>query len=371
MKSRGTVPVALDTLDASAVANDAKTWEKVVRKMRAGVMPPAGVPRPDKAAHEQFALAGSKASSIAPRREQPNPGRTEPFHRLNRAEYRNAVRDLLDLDVDVAELLPADDASYGFDNIAGVLKMSPTLLERYLVGGAEGQPTGRRHAPPSRQHRLLPRRRRSRRRSSELPGLPFGTRGGASISYIFPMDARVRPSRVRARARLERAGAALRGAAGLEISIDGERVALFTLPGAARACRPAGERARAGKRRRPAPRRTQPESRHRRVRGSDAAATARRARRAIAPTRLGRARAREGRARTSCGDVPRQRTAALDETARLPFLRPYPAGVNIPETRTRCVPAQRRDRGPVRADGCRRHAEPAAHLLCAPATAGE
>src|SRR4026209_2689562 len=112
MMSRGSVPVAFDTLDASAVANDAKTWELVIRKMRAGVMPPAGMKRPDKAAHEQF-LAWVEGELDRAARERPNPGRTEAFHRLNRTEYRNAVRDLLDLDIDITGLLPPDDASYG------------------------------------------------------------------------------------------------------------------------------------------------------------------------------------------------------------------------------------------------------------------
>ena len=111
---------------------DAELWENVVRKMRAGVMPPAGRLRPDVAASEGFVSrveTGLDAAAAA----RPNPGRVEAFHRLNRAEYRNAVRDLLHLDIDVGKLLPADDASYGFDNIAGVLRFSPTLMERYLV----------------------------------------------------------------------------------------------------------------------------------------------------------------------------------------------------------------------------------------------
>ena len=130
-KERGTVPVALDTLDLSRVAADAAAWEKVVLKLRAGLMPPAGSARPDQAAHEAFAswLEGELDRSWAA---APNPGRTEPFHRLNRVEYRNAVRDLLGLDLDVSSLLPGDDVSFGFDNIAGVLSLSPTLMERYL-----------------------------------------------------------------------------------------------------------------------------------------------------------------------------------------------------------------------------------------------
>ena len=124
--------MAFDTLDPSNVARDARTWEQVVRKMRAGVMPPSGMPRADKAVHERF-LTFVEGELDRAARANPNPGRTEAFHRLNRKQYQNAVRDLLNLDIDVTALLPPDDASYGFDNIAGVLRISPTLMERYLT----------------------------------------------------------------------------------------------------------------------------------------------------------------------------------------------------------------------------------------------
>ena len=132
MKKTGTVPVAFEGEALWDIAANAATWEKVVLKMRAGVMPPAGVPHPDKSVRGAF-LAWLESELDRAAAARPNPGRTEPFHRLNRAEYRNAVRDLLNLDLDVSSMLPADDASYGFDNIAGVLKMSPTLMEQYLA----------------------------------------------------------------------------------------------------------------------------------------------------------------------------------------------------------------------------------------------
>src|SRR4029434_9368002 len=131
-KQRGTVPVALDDLDPANVSRDARTWEQIVRKMRAGVMPPSAMPRADKGTHERF-LAAVEGDLDRAARATPNPGRTEAFHRLNRKQYQNAVRDLLNLELHVTGLLPPDDSSYGFDNIAGVLKISPTLMERYLA----------------------------------------------------------------------------------------------------------------------------------------------------------------------------------------------------------------------------------------------
>src|ERR1700722_13410316 len=122
LKERGTVPIAFDKLNVSNAGADAEVWERVVRKVRTGLMPPAGRPRPDAATGDAF-VSSIEGQLDAAALDHPNPGRTPPFHRLNRAEYKNVIRDLLDLDVDVTSLLPADDLSYGFDNIAGVLKM--------------------------------------------------------------------------------------------------------------------------------------------------------------------------------------------------------------------------------------------------------
>ena len=127
-----TAGLVLTGLDLAEVGAHAETWEKVVTKLRTRTMPPVGRPRP--AVDTYDALAGwleTEIDRFAAAR--PNPGRTEAFHRLNRAEYANAIRDLLALDVDVAELLPADDIDeYGFDNMADVLTVSPALMERYL-----------------------------------------------------------------------------------------------------------------------------------------------------------------------------------------------------------------------------------------------
>jgi hypothetical protein len=127
-----TAGLALDTFDVADVTAHTAEWEKVVVKLRAGLMPPGGMPRPPQDDIDAFATSVEDALDDAAV-VNPNPGRTEPFHRLNRAEYRNAVRDLLDLDLDVSTMLPTDEVSYGFDNIAGVLKLSPLLTDRYLV----------------------------------------------------------------------------------------------------------------------------------------------------------------------------------------------------------------------------------------------
>ena len=182
-----TAALELDSVDVTNIAADPAVWEKVVRKLRAGSMPPSPRPRPDDATYARFIdwleteLDGAAAVS-------PDPGRTEAFHRLNRAEYHNVIRDLLDLDVDVAELLPADDGSYGFDNIAGVLGMSPTLLERYLSAAkkisrlAVSNPELAATARTFRLPHDLPQ-------DDRIEGLPFGSRGGAAVPFNFPIDA--------------------------------------------------------------------------------------------------------------------------------------------------------------------------------------
>ncbi len=331
LKERGTVPIALDNLDFSNIGANADVWERVVLKMRAGVMPPAGMPRPDKAAHDGFAawlereLDEASAANL-------NPGRTEPFHRLNRTEYRNAVRDLLDLDLDVSALLPSDDGSYGFDNIAGVLKMSPTLMERYLSVAqkvsrlAVGTPVVTPNIDFFRVNDDLPQ-------DVQLPGMPFGTRGGTTIHYAFPMDAEYE-IRVRLTRDLNESLPLYIDPQQLEISIDGERVGGFTLPGVAQ---PAP---------RSRPQATPPESEPNSQPSQEPAQ-----RPAISQIAQGlRLSPREREARNHADDnwnlrVPVKagqreiavtfinRTSALDETTRLPFLRPYPGGVNIPETR--------------------------------------
>ena len=181
------VGLSLDALDLSTLAADASQWEGVVRKVRAGLMPPAGRRRPDQATLDQFSgWLETELDAIAAAR--PDPGRTATVHRLNRAEYGNAIRDLLALEIDVEDFLPADDASYGFDNIGGVLRMSQSLLERYLDASraisrlAVGSPPP---APFSETFRTA----QDEQQHDRAAGLPFGTRGGMLVSYAFPLDA--------------------------------------------------------------------------------------------------------------------------------------------------------------------------------------
>jgi mono/diheme cytochrome c family protein len=220
--------LTLDTLDVAHVGDDAEVWEKVVRKLSAGAMPPAPRPRPDAATYAAFTTwletELDQAAAAAP-----NPGRTEAFHRLNRAEYHNVVRDLLGLDVDVNELLPADDGSYGFDNIAGVLGMSPTLLERYLSAAkkvsrlAVNSPT---LAATADTFRLAA----DYSQDDRVESLPFGTRGGLVIPYTFPLDADY-VIRVRLGRDTSDRLAAFRDEHRLDVSLDGQHLETFTVGG--------------------------------------------------------------------------------------------------------------------------------------------
>ena len=152
-----TAGLTLDLLDVDDVAARPEVWEKVVRKLRAGLMPPMGRPRPDREAYDGFAGWLEARLDLAAALD-PHPGRSPVFHRLNRAEYANAIRDLLAVEIDATELLPADDASYGFDNIAASLRMSPTLVDRYLAAARKISRTavGSSAAPPAVEVYHLP-----------------------------------------------------------------------------------------------------------------------------------------------------------------------------------------------------------------------
>ena len=227
-----TADLMLDKADLGNVGSDAAIWEKVVRKLRAGRMPPKGRPRPDKGTNDAFVtrLVTELDNAAAT---APNPGRLVP-HRLNRAEYTNAIRDLLHLEIDGKAFVPADDAGFGFDNIGDVLTISPALLERYLIAAqrisrlAMGDPT----IPPAIERYQTPylTLRQGERMSEELP---FGSRGGTVVRHTFPVD-----GEYIIRVRLERhalsIGHLVRGldiTNEIDVRIDGERVHMFTLGG--------------------------------------------------------------------------------------------------------------------------------------------
>jgi hypothetical protein len=177
--------LTLDTIDVSHVAANGEVWEKVVRKLRAGMMPPAGAKRPDRPAAEAFTtwLESELDRAVAAKPHLESAG----LHRLNRREYANAVRDLLALEVDVNALLPADDSSFGFDNMVSSLGISSALLEGYLSAASKISrlAIGDRTAVPNQKTYVAPS---DLSQNEHIEGLPFGTRGGLLIRHNFPVD---------------------------------------------------------------------------------------------------------------------------------------------------------------------------------------
>ena len=216
----------LDRLDVHDVAQSPAVWEEVVVKLRTGMMPPASEPRPDAGAQARF-LDFLESELDAAAQARLNPGRPA-LHRLNRTEYANVIRDLLALEVETAALLPVDDASFGFDNIAGSLGVSPLLVERYAdaagkiarlaVGDTAMQPELKTHYVPNF---LM--------QSEHLEGLPFGTRGGIRVEHYFPLDAEYAIT-----VDLMSAVNGIHIGNGvpneqLEVALDGKRIALFDI----------------------------------------------------------------------------------------------------------------------------------------------
>ena len=227
-----TAGLALDTADLVAAAGDSAIWEHVIRKLRVGAMPPPGRPRPDRGDAQALVSYLETALDRAAAAD-PGVGRTETFHRLNRAEYRNAVRDLLEVEVDVSALLPADDADeHGFDNMAAVLSVSPALLERYLSAARRISRLAVGLAPPVPSvdtHRIPLLLYQDDRLSEDLP---FGSRGGIAIRHRFPVD-----GEYSVRLRLQRTYTDyIRGLGTpqhLDVRVDGGLVARFTVGGGA------------------------------------------------------------------------------------------------------------------------------------------
>ena len=234
-----TAKLALDTIGAQDVARHPEVWEKVVRKLRARHMPPIGEPRPDDPEYDAVvASLEERLDRVAAA--TPNPGRTASIRRLTRTEYRNAVRDLLALDVDVTSLLPADESSYGFDNVT-VGDLSPTLLDRYVTAAekisrlAIGRPS---RSPGGETIRVPP----DLTQEEHIEGLPIGTRGGALVRYAFPMDGEydilVRLMRDR-----DEHVEGLTEPHELELLLDRDRLEVFTVKPPERQVGPSGDQA--------------------------------------------------------------------------------------------------------------------------------
>ncbi len=177
--------LTLASFDAARAAADVELAEKMIRKLRAQMMPPAGARRPE--ADQILALASALETRIDRAAAlNPNPG-SRPFQRLNRSEYARAVKDLLDIDIDVASLLPADTISNGFDNVADAQSFSPTLMESYLRAAAKvtALAIGDPEAPASETNYRVPK---TASQLARAEGAPFGTRGGLSVQHTFPAD---------------------------------------------------------------------------------------------------------------------------------------------------------------------------------------
>jgi len=226
LKTAGLVLSAADVDDPVA---GAEVWEKVIRKLRTRGMPPAGMPRPAEPEYDSFANYLETAIDQAAAA-HPNPGRPL-VHRLNRAEYTNAVRDLLAMDIDGETLLPPDDQGYGFDNIADVLSVSPMLLERYMGAArkisrlAVGGPISR---PAVETHDVSRFLQQDDRMSEELP---FGSRGGIAVRHFFPLDGEYL---IQVRLQRDPGGFTILGLSRehqMEIRLDDERLQEFPVGG--------------------------------------------------------------------------------------------------------------------------------------------
>jgi len=205
--------LVLDPAGVDHVGTDPEIWEKVVRKIKTGMMPPSGMPRPDRASLDGF------ATGLEARLDRANPPGKHPdapaLHRLNRTEYANAIRDLLALDVDAKALLPPDDSNEGFDNIAEALTVSPSLVQGYVAAAMKisRQAVGDRALAPSQITYSAPGRLAH---DKHIEGMPLGTRGGLLITHNFPLDAEYEFSVGGG------GGGGFIGAGNLDVTIDGE-----------------------------------------------------------------------------------------------------------------------------------------------------
>jgi mono/diheme cytochrome c family protein len=226
LKSGGLV---LDPAGVATPETNIEVWEKVTRKLRAGLMPPPGSPRPAPAALDAFAgwLEGGLDRAAA---RSPNPGRPM-LHRLNRSEYANAIRDLLLLEMDPALLLPPDDSAYGFDNVSDVLGVSPSLQERYLTAAATISALAvgdTRVRPGGETYRIA----QDLSQDQHIDGLPLGTLGGTRVRHVFPVDGEYDIQTKLYRTNLDMVRG-LQYPNDVEVAIDGRTVHRVTIGGTA------------------------------------------------------------------------------------------------------------------------------------------
>jgi hypothetical protein len=215
--------LTLDTFDVARIGEHAEVGEKVVRKLRAGMMPPSGMPRPDAATNQSLigeferqldAAAATKPNAVAP-----------GVHRLNRKEYANSIRDLLGLEIDAAAMLPVDDSSYGFDNMAGTLGVSPALIDSYVSAAAKISRLALGHDPAPVQRKFVTPADYSQQR--RVDGLSFGTRGGMLVKYYFPTDGLYSINWTPIRSNAGGLFGNTTKGEQLELTLDGARVKLF------------------------------------------------------------------------------------------------------------------------------------------------
>ncbi len=222
--------LTLDTENVDEVSENPEVWEKVVRKLRVGVMPPPDNPRPDNATYNQFRTWLERELDLAAQSNM-NPGRTQAFHRLNQTEYRNAVRDLLGLDIDVSEMIPPDAPDqHGFDNNAEVLSLSPSLMERYVSAAHKLAELAVGATPRStaiKTYEVPLNLMQDDRLSDELP---FGSRGGTAIEHYFPVDGDYR-IKVLLQTNYVDFVRGIDQAHEMEISLEGERLGLYNFGG--------------------------------------------------------------------------------------------------------------------------------------------
>ena len=231
-----TANLMLDRADSANPANSAEAWEKVIVKLRSRAMPPAGMPHPDNATYDAVAdwlEAGiDRAAAV-----KVNPGRTASLHRLNRAEYANAVRDLVGVEVDAQAMLPPDEQAFGFENNAEALSIPPALLDRYVsaatsiarwaVGDPNMPPAVVRYGAMKNNPNDLTYLRQTERLGEDFP---LGTKGGVAARHYFPVDGEY-VFRLRLQRAWETSIRGLNVQNKFEIRVDGVKVAQFTLGG--------------------------------------------------------------------------------------------------------------------------------------------